>query len=108
LLKNGIIKRNKKYKQKILQKKHQYHYGAKNTPQITIGKMVAQHNATKMEQNLQNNNTKLCKQVDNKRYDNIVGTKEYENFQSHQLIGLLYKRKRGKAILLKNKVSIKI
>jgi hypothetical protein len=29
LLKNGIIKHNKKYKQKILQKKHQYHYGAK-------------------------------------------------------------------------------
>jgi hypothetical protein len=71
LLKNGIIKHNKKYEQKILQKniklhKHQYHYGAKNTPQITIEKMVAQHHATKMKQNLQNN-TKVCKQVQNKK-----------------------------------------
>jgi hypothetical protein len=36
-----------------------------NTPQIAIEKVVAQHNATKMEQNLQNDNTMLCKQVEN-------------------------------------------
>ncbi len=43
-----------------------------------------------------------------KKYDNIVGTKENENFQCFQSIGLLYKRKGGKAILLKKQFFIKI
>jgi hypothetical protein len=43
-----------------------------------------------------------------KKYDNIVGTEENEKFQCFQSIGLLYKRKGGKAILLKKQFFIKI
>jgi hypothetical protein len=61
-----IIKHNKNIL-KISCKKNQYHYSVINTPQITMKKIVAQHNATEMEQNLRNDNKKLCKQVENKK-----------------------------------------